>query len=52
MNFDIKLIVVLVVALVVTIKVFAGAKPLPVIVGFCGVFTMLLMTTNLILSKF
>jgi hypothetical protein len=52
MNIDIKLIIVAVVALIVTIKVFAGAKPLPVIIGFCGLFTMLLLVTNTVIAKF
>ena len=52
MNLDIKLIVVAIVALIITIKVFSGAKPLPVIIGFCGLFTMILIVTNTVIAKF
>jgi hypothetical protein len=52
MNIDIKLIVVAIVALIITIKVFSGAKPLPVIIGFCGLFTMILIVTNTVIAKF
>lgn len=52
MNLDIKLIVVAIVALIITIKVFSGAKPLSVIIGFCGLFTMILIVTNTVIAKF
>ena len=48
---SIKLILVAIAALVVTIKVFQGAKPLPTVVGFCGVFIMILLVVNTIIAK-
>jgi len=49
---DIKFIIIAVLAMYITAKVFATAKALPAVVGFCGVFTMLLVAWNAIASKF
>jgi hypothetical protein len=48
---DIKFIIIAVLAMYITAKVFASAKALPAVVGFCGVFTMLLVAWNAIASK-
>lgn len=49
---DIKFIILAVLALIITVKVFASAKALPAVVGFCGVFAMLLIAWNSIADKF
>jgi hypothetical protein len=47
----IKIIIIAVVALVATIKVFANSKPLPTLVGFCGLFALILIVWNTIAYK-
>lgn len=51
MEVEIKLIVIAIVSVAITVKVFSGAKPLPSIVGFCGVFALLLIAVNTIIAK-
>jgi hypothetical protein len=41
-----QFIVTAVVALCITVKVFAGAKVLPAVIGYMGVFALLTMLTN------
>jgi hypothetical protein len=48
---ELKLIIIAVVSVIITVKVFAGAKTLPAIVGFCGVFAMLLIAVNTLMTK-
>jgi len=48
---SIKLILVAIVALVATVKIFQGAKPLPTVVGFCGLFIMILLVVNTVINK-
>lgn len=48
---DIKFIILAILALIITVKVFASAKALPAVVGFCGVFAMLLIAWNTIADK-
>jgi hypothetical protein len=48
---SIKLILIAIVALLTTVKVFSGAKPLPTVVGFCGVFVIYLLVVNTIIAK-
>lgn len=48
---SIKLILIAIAALLTTVKVFSGAKPLPTVVGFCGVFVIYLLIVNTLLSK-
>jgi hypothetical protein len=48
---SIKLIIIAIAALVATIKIFSSSKPLPTVVGFCGLFVMILLVVNTVLSK-
>jgi hypothetical protein len=48
---SIKLILIAIAALLTTVKVFSGAKPLPTVVGFCGVFVIYLLVVNTIIAK-
>jgi hypothetical protein len=48
---SIKLILIAIAALLTTVKVFSGAKPLPTVVGFCGVFVIYLLVINTIIDK-
>ena len=48
---ELKFILIAVGAIILTVKVFAGAKTLPAIVGFCGIFCMLLLAVNCIIAK-
>lgn len=48
---SIKLIIIAIVALLATVKIFQGAKPLPTVVGFCGLFIMILLVANTIIAK-
>lgn len=41
-----QFIVTAVVALCITVKVFAGAKVLPAVIGYMGVFALLTLLTN------
>lgn len=41
-----EFIITAVVALCITVKVFAGVKVLPAIIGYMGVFALLTMLTN------
>ena len=49
---DLKLIIIAIVSLIITIKVFSGAKVLPAVVGFMGVCALLLIATNEIIHRF
>ena len=45
------IIILAILSLLITVKVFASAKALPAVVGFCGVFAMLLIAWNTIADK-
>ena len=49
---EIKLIVIAVIALVASVSIFKGCKPLPTLIGFCGTFCAILFIVNAIMAKF
>ena len=48
---SIKLIIIAIAALLATVKIFSGAKPLPTVVGFCGLFIMIMLVVNTVINK-
>ena len=48
---SIKLILIAIASLLATVKIFQSAKPLPTVVGFCGLFVMILVVVNTVLAK-
>ncbi len=48
---SLKLIIVAIVSLVISVTVFKKSSSMATIVGFCGVFTMLLLAVNEIIAK-
>jgi hypothetical protein len=49
---EIKLIIIAVIALVASVSIFKGCKPLPTLVGFVGMFCAILFIVNAVMAKF
>jgi hypothetical protein len=45
-----KFIIIAILALIISVKVFANSKALAVIVGYCGVYAILLICWNTLLK--